>query len=394
MIQNFLKLITGNALSQGIQFIAIIFLTSLYLPYDFGRLGNIQSFGTIFSIFITLQMQHVIPLASNEKGAVHIMNVVFNFSLLTFLFTFMIVVLFSQDYTYGVYLALILGLTNVMSGFLIFAGKFALISKVYVLRALSIVLLQFSFYYLQIKDGLLIGAILGETFTFLFLAFQNQNKDVFKFNFSLARIKKTLKEWKEFSIHGTIQEFLSVAIYALPMIFYTEKFGEDISGQFSIAFKIIFAPTVLISASLSQVLYHRFKDKNGFAFLKKVIWFDWRFFILFFPVFILLLFSQKIGMYFFNEEWLICFQLLPYIFINAMFFLLASPYRVALRFLRLNKLILKIEFLTLSLIVILFLFQGLDVIYFTLIITVISVVQNILIIVQYKKNDKKIQTTF
>jgi O-antigen/teichoic acid export membrane protein len=393
MFKNFLKLFSGNALSQAIQLISLLYLTSLYLPYDFGRLGKIQSFGYILSIFITLQMNQVIPLSKCDNYAINITRAVFTISILNFIISFILLLFIPIDYGFGILLSLVLGLNSTINGYLIYKEKYSIISVLYIIRAVSIVFLQFFLYYLKINNGLLYGAILGELMGFVYLYLINMKELKFNFDFKIEKLKMYILEWKAFSLHGTIQELLSVAIYALPMIFYTEKFGESISGQYSIAFKVIYAPTTLISSSLWQVLYPRFSQKDGFSFLKKNIWFDKRILIVLFLILVFLFNTHYFDFSFLKGRWNITFTLLPYMFINAMFFLFSSPYRLALRALKLNKQLLKIEILTLVFMISLFLFIDLNVLYFTIFITLIGVVQNLLIVLNYRFYEKSINKT-
>lgn len=389
MFKNFLKLFSGNAISQAIQLLALLYLTNLYLPDDFGKLGKIQSFGSILAIVITLQMNHVIPLSKSKEYALEITRVIFSLSLINFLASFVLLLFIPLDYGFGIFLSLVLGLSNTINGFLIFKGKFSVISILYIVRAIAIVGLQYLFHVIDVKNGLLYGAIIGEFIGFLYLYIRNYQELTFRLNFNLRLILNYLKNWTAFSLHGTIQELLSVAVYALPMIFYTEKFGENVGGQYSIAYKVIWAPAVLVSSSLAQVLYHKFNQEDGFKFLENYFWFNKKILLLI-PIVLFLLFNiHFLDLSALNNKWDITFQLLPYLFINAIFFILANPYRVALRVLKLNKQILKVEFFTLVSIVAIFLFVNLDVLFFTISITVVGIVQNLLLINSYKIHRNK-----
>lgn len=388
MLKNFLKLFSGNAISQAIQLIALLYLTSLYLPDDFGMLGKIQSFGYILSIVITLQMNQVLPLSQNDDYAIDLAQTVFKITLFNFVISFIFLLFIPLDYLLGIVLALVLGLNSAINGYLIYKGKYSIISILYIVRTTSIVSLQFLFYYIKLNNGLLYGAVIGELVGFIYLYFSNMKELKFNLKFNVKKIKKYIIDWKAFSLHGTTQELLSVAIYALPTIFYAEKFSEAISGQYSVAFKVIYAPTTLISTSLCQVLYPKFGQKDGFKFLKNFIWFDKRIIILLILILIILFNLEYFNFEFLKGEWDITFVLLPYLFISAMFFLLSSPYRLALRALKLNKQLLKIEVLTLILMISIFYLADLDVLYFTIFITITGVVQNLSICIYYNFHEK------
>lgn len=384
-----LKLFTGNSIGQVIQFLALLYFSVLYSPENFGQLANIQSFGSIFAIFLTLQMQHVIPLAQSLEEAKKFTINIINLSFYLFCLFILLFLFINIEYKSAMLLAFFLSLSNSYNGYFIYSGDFTKISIVYILRAISIVVFQYILFLFGIFNGLLIGALIGEFITVIYLI--SRRPELIKYNFKFNELKFFILDWKPFSFYGTIQELLSVAIYALPIIFYTEKFGDAVSGQYSIGVKLIFAPTVLISSSLAQVLYNRFNEKNGFDFLKKIFWFNFKFLYLFIFFLFLFVLASRYSLNLISKEWELCVKLLPYIYINAMFFLFSNPYRVALRFLRLNKLLLIIELITLVFITILFFIASFDVELFTISITLVSVMQSILIVYQYKCNETRHQ---
>jgi O-antigen/teichoic acid export membrane protein len=387
MYKQVLKLLSGNSIGQVIQLVALVFFGFLYGPNDFGRLANIQSIGSIISIVLTLQMHHVIPLAKGKDEAISFFDRILSITSLNFLISSILIFFVNLDIQFAIILSFVLSVNNVLNSFLIYNGQFTTISILYVIRAVSIVFLQLVFFYLGVEGGLLYGALLGESCTTIFLLLKKRNK--FKLNFNFKILWKFIIEWKPFSIYGTIQELFSVAIYSLPVIFYTQKFGEAISGQYSISFKLIFAPTVLITSSLSQVLYHQFNNPRGFDFLNKIFWFSKKLIVLSICFLIILILFSYYGEEFINYKWRLSLLILPFMFINACFFIWANPFRVALRFLRLNKVLLLIEMLTLSLMSIFFILKDISVISFTIIIMLISIVQNLLIISIYRYYQKK-----
>jgi O-antigen/teichoic acid export membrane protein len=382
-----LKLFSGNSIGQAIQLAGLVFFGFLYGPKDFGRLANIQSIGSIISIVLTLQLHHVIPLAKGKDEAINFFDRILSITLFNFLISSFLIFFVNIDIQFAIILSFIISVNNVLNGFLIYNGQFTTISVLYVIRAVSIVLLQLIFFYSRVSGGLHYGAILGESCTTIFLIFKNRNK--FKLNFDFKILWKFIIEWKPFSLFGTIQELFSVAIYSLPIIFYTQKFGEAIAGQYSISFKLIFAPTVLITSSLTQVLYYQFNNPQGFDFLNKIIWFSKKFIILSFVFFFIFIFFSIYGEEFIDYKWTLSLIILPFVYVNACFFVWASPFRVALRFLRLNKVLLQVEMLTLGLMSLFFYFKEISVINFTFIIILISIFQNILIVTIYRYYEKK-----
>lgn len=387
MFKNFLKLFSGNAVAQAIQLLGLLVLTTLYIPDDFGILGKIQSISAILAIVLTLQLQHVIPLSKNENEAILQTSLVFSTLLIMFALIITISSFISKEYIFAALFAFLLANVSLLNNFLIYKGEFISLSLVFILRAVFIVLLQVLFFYLKIDYGLLLGAFIGELVSVLFIFLYKKLFFItFFYKNSLKSIKYLVFEWKSYTIFGTIQELLSVMIYSLPVIFYVDKFGENIGGQFSMAYRLIWAPTVLVSSSLAQVLTHKFTKEDNFIFLRSVFWFDKRVIVILVLLFIGLFYIDFINQYYLANKWTVTFQLFPFMFVNALFFLFAMPYRVALRIKKLNIVILVIEIFTILSIIAMFYFMNVDVIIFTFAIMCLSVVQNIMIVTGYYLN--------
>ena len=383
MLKNFLKLLTGNGLAQGIQLLSLSFLTIIYQPDDFGMLGKVQSVSAVVSILLTLQLQHVIPLSLDTYSAKKNTIYVFQTSFIITIILFFIFINFEKDYIYALLIAFSTATTAIISNLVVYRGKFGLLSAMYVFRAILMVSLQVLFYFFSIKEGLLRGAVLGEILSFLLFVFFAKSLFVFNFKLKIKEIKIFIQDWKAYSFFGTIQEVLSVMVYSLPIIFYVERFGENIGGQYSIAYKLIWAPTVLISSSLAQLLTYRFGKEKDFSFLKKIIWFDKRL-LLALPLLFYILYQLRIwGNDLFDGKWSLAIILLPYMFINAVSFLYANPFRVALRVKKKNAVILIIELLTLILMTVVFFVFNVSVIVFTVMMSLISLIQSTLIVGGY-----------
>lgn len=383
MFNNVLKLLSGNALGQVIQMVSLLFLATLYKTSEFGKLGNVQAITTISVVVFTLQLQHTIPISMKKGEAISKAKTVLQIITIAFLIFFCASLLISTEYVYASIYALILALPTVLNNLLIYFSKFAILAHTYIVRAILIVALQFAFYYLHIPNGLLFATITGELLSVIYILFINKFWSLFKFKINFTAIKSIIIEWESFALYGTVQEFLSVMVYSLPVIMYVNKFGESVGGQFSMAYKITFAPIVLLSSSLAQVLTHKFGKENDYSIIRKIIWFDKRLFIVALLLIISVFFVADSGITILDGKWNVAIQLVPYLLLNAFFFLFAVPFRLALRVLKRNVDILKIEIATVAGLGVIFFFFDYNIVFFTIIITAISLLQNILLIFSY-----------
>lgn len=388
MFKNVLRMLAGNASGQAIQMLSLLVLTTLYSTAEFGHLGNIQAIAGIAVVIFTLQLQHIVPISENDDRATskvqHILHVIF----ICFLFFLFVSIFLQYDYTIASVYALILALTATFNNLLIYHSRFSVLSNTYVIRALIIVVLQFAFYYFKVKNGLFIAVITGEFIVLLYILSINRFWHMFSLNVSLREILSTIKDWRSFALYGTIQEALSVMVYSLPVIFYVDRFGETIGGQFSMAHRLTFAPIVLLSSSLAQVLTHKFGKEKDFSFLNNLIWFDKRLLFLALLIIAITFSIAHSEISIMEGKWDVSIQLIPYLLLNSLFFLFASPFRLGLRVMRRNIVILKIEVMVVIIMLSFFLFFNFSIFIFTIIMTLISFFQNILIIVGYYKYSK------
>ena len=151
-------------------------------------------------------------------------------------------------------------------------------------------------------------------------------------------IKSFVLQNKSFSLYGTAQEIISVSAFYAPLILFNFRFGEEISGQYAMANRLVWAPVVLISSSFAQVLYHslgKVKPTTTSEILALVPSVK----IIALTVFVVL--STLLMTDFFHmilgRSWLLASELIPLQLIWGLFFLASTPFRVAGRVLLLQK---------------------------------------------------------
>ena len=68
-IKNFVKMLTGNTISQLIPFLVASFLTRIYLPTEFGVFSNVLALSTLFGIVSCGRLELAIPLPKEKNKA-------------------------------------------------------------------------------------------------------------------------------------------------------------------------------------------------------------------------------------------------------------------------------------------------------------------------------------
>jgi O-antigen/teichoic acid export membrane protein len=332
-------LLLGSGTAQALQFLSILLLSRIYLPSDFGLLARVQSIAMLLAIIATLQLHLTIPLSKSAAEAKVRADNVQAICLLGFTILFIPALLFGKVTAFALVLALFLGLTNTYNSYLVFDGRFSKISGFYVLRAIVIITLQVVLALLGVNYGLIFGALIAEALSALYLrltqlgAFQRFNKTQIRTSIEMAA------SMKSFSLYGTLQELISVSAFYAPLLLFSRNFDESTSGQYAMASRLIWAPVVMLSGSIGQVLYHRLGKPDltvnmdvvrDIAPRKEII-------IAIFFFCALSFYLQDTFLYFLGPRWSLASQLLPLQLLWGAFFLLSTPFRVICRVLHLQK---------------------------------------------------------
>lgn len=373
------KLLLGNGLAQAIQFLSILLLSRIYDPEEFGLLGQVQSIAMIFSIAVTLQLHLTIPLQKTNETALRTVNSVQSLSIILSVIFISVGYYCGQTYFFGSILAFFLGLVNTYNGYSIFSGNFGLLSKFYIARSIAIVATQLLFALLSIPYGLIWAALLAEALSAGYLRL-TQMGSIWKSTFDWKGGILLAKEWRAFSLYGTFQEAISVLAFYAPLFLFSQKYGEYIGGQYAMANRLVWGPAILLSGSISHVLYHKFSKRapNNIGEL------------ITFPINILFIFAVIIAIaisfyikefyiIFLGSEWILTADIIPIQIILGAIFLFSISFRVCIRIFSMQKFQLIIDGITTFLIVLSFLINDVSPIYTMWLLVVIAFLQSILI---------------
>ena len=380
-------LMTGNGLAQALQLLALLLLARIYTPVDFGILGEIQAFATITVVLITLQTHLLIPLSVSQDEAERRLFITHIVIFVVFLLL-LIPIIFLSNFL-ALILALTLGITNSFTSYYVYKGAFSKLSYFYVMRALIMITSQILFGILNIENGLLYGAIFGEFFSAIYLGYHIiYHKINVKYLYIIKNISilDYIKEKKQFTLYGTLQEFISVANFSLPLLLFIQVFGENSGGQFAMANRLVWAPVVLLSSSLAQVYYHNFTQNNKWEIMDTWIWFNIKFMIIILSIPLFYYFLSDITTVVFGKEWEMTKAMIFYLLFSGIFFIYSIPYRVAFRAMEKLKVLMLIDFCFLLLTVSIFFFFALNEIEIVTSLAFISFIQSILIVILSKKN--------
>lgn len=348
------KLILGNGIAQALQFLSILILSRIYLPSDFGLLAQVQSIAMMASIVGTLQLHLTIPLCKSDDEARVNAQSVQTISLALFALLFFPALYFGEVFAFSLVLALFLGLANTYNSYLVFNGKFGRLSGFYIARAVVVIGLQIGFAMLSIDDGLLWGTVIAEGLTALYLRL-TQLGSLRSIRFTPRAAVELATRLKSFSVYGTLQELISVSAFYAPLILFTLKFDEATGGQYAMANRLVWAPVVLLSSSVAQVLYHRFGKASPTSVTELLeILPPKSVFVMILTACALSFYLQGMFLYLLGPQWELASQLLPLQLLWGCFFLVSTPFRVVCRAIHMQKYQLTIDAGILALIGLLF----------------------------------------
>ncbi|HET8687254.1 MAG TPA: hypothetical protein VFM18_11420, partial [Methanosarcina sp.] len=155
---------------------------------------------------------------------------------------------------------------------------------------------------------------------------------------------------RDFAIYGSFQEMVSVTAYYAPLLLFSAKYGDATGGQYAMASRLVWAPTILISGSYAQVLLHRFgkvAPKNPNELMQYLP--GRRIVLTFFFVFFVACILANYAEVFVGQKWAMAGHMLSPLVLWGGVFLLSTPHRVLIRVFRLQKYQLIVDFGAISL---------------------------------------------
>ncbi len=266
--KNFVTMLSGNTLSQLIPFIIAPILTRIFSEEDFAVFANFMAIVGVIGIVSTGRLELAVPIPFKKEKA---QNIVFTGLLFTAALTLLSILIplnssavanFYNDNQLTPLLYLIpfgvasYGFLNLANSWNIRNKKFSSISVGKVSQSLVNNGLGALFgFWLWGIYGLVVAWLISQVVNILVLVF-NINLRIERKRFSVLTVRSTLKKYRDFPLINSLHAFTDLfATQFLLFWLITSFFGNAELGLFSIMFKYVRAPIVLISSSVSQLFY-------------------------------------------------------------------------------------------------------------------------------------------
>ena len=267
----------GAALGQAIVVVASPILTRLFGPADFGLLGVYISLLGIFSVVANLRYQLAIPLPEQEEEAANLLGL----SLCIVLFMSFIVVLVVWLFKHQIiswikvpalrpYLWLLplgVAMVGTYQAFNLWAVRkqaFSRIAQTKINQGFSSVLIQIGLGILKFGPiGLLVGNIAGQaagTTTLAALAWRSDRAALKAISPKLmSRMAIRFRKFPLFSSWSGVFNNLS---FQIPILMLSSYFGPEITGFYSLSFRVVGFPAQIIGQATAQVFFPTAVEAN------------------------------------------------------------------------------------------------------------------------------------
>ncbi len=304
----------GNVVSQILGVIGALVLAKLYGPEHYGIYAVYIGLASIFSILFTLQLDLGIVTSITSKLAKYLASSLIRLSFLILVLGLIVITVLNNTIDFNfpfeiIYLAFIGGwlmANNKIQEYLLTKNdQFKYISRGKFILTFLIISIQAILFKINPTYGLVIG-----TFTAtLGLLFYYIKKNISHWTpLNIKALKKSIAHHQNLWRYALPSNLINaLAINILPLLIVT-FFGKAISGNYSMAFKILATPLLLISSSISNVYYQK-ATKFYFKSKEKLYRFTYKIVIQNLLLYSTILIAiNTIGLYlielFFDEKWL------------------------------------------------------------------------------------------
>ncbi|MBP6290707.1 MAG: oligosaccharide flippase family protein [Spirochaetes bacterium] len=266
-VKNILKIFTGAVITRIIGIASLALLARLYSPHDFGIVELALSVVGIALVFASLRYEQAIVVPSNDEDAINIYMFtlmwlcVVSGSMLVFIYIgmhfFNIPILHKMNsIAYAIPLLLLFrGIKEYTAYWFIRKKRFARSAFADVITRLFEVSLKILLYGLS-AWGLMLGNIGGFLAGCVVLYFFIFRMDTTVFHaISLARIKKNVKEYKNFPFYQFPSQLFKIFTDRIPTLMFAPLFGFTVVGFYSLGYKLINEPMSILGQSIGSVYY-------------------------------------------------------------------------------------------------------------------------------------------
>ncbi len=267
-IRNTILLLSGTVVAQIIVLLSYPFLTRFFSPTEFGLLAVYTNVVNSLQILIAGRYDLAIILPKKERDSKSLillslyigLILLFIFYLIIYFFENSIIQFLKNDNIHfwiyitpiSIYFILIFQITNY---WLIRHNAFKKSSYLKIIQTLSISFISLILGFLCIKDGLIIGYIIGNILMIYYSIYLLIKTDFFKIKTTTKRLIRNMIIYKDYPIYNLFPSFANTLSSTIPIFYINNFYGDQIVGYVNLAKQLILIPISFISNSFSQVYF-------------------------------------------------------------------------------------------------------------------------------------------
>lgn len=317
-VRSVATLTLGTVFSQMLALAAMPALTRIYTPADFGLLAIFTAISSLVSIAITLRYETaVLPAKTDEESATVVLlslACIFTFGLLMVAISMLLPasalrLIFAENrigpwLPVAVLTAISTAILATIQSWLNRKKRYQQMASQRIAQSAAIVGLGLLFgTVLKQEQGLLLAQVAGSVMTAVI---------------ALWFARSAAKKWRcsdiksVAHIHANAPKYLLLTAlldtftFQLPVILIANWFGQDMAGQFSMAWRVLTLPMGLVGAAIGQVFLQRFaqmqREPQVAKYLLKKTW-RTLFFFGFFPMASIFFFGEYLFQWALGDSW-------------------------------------------------------------------------------------------
>jgi len=317
-ILQIITLMSGTLMAQIVSFGFIPILTRLYTPSEFGLYSLFFALSSMIGMVSSGNYEQAIMLPKSDRDA---QALVF----LSILVTIIIVVLLTvvlfifydfflnyfEQTSYLIWLlpisTLIIGLMQIFDAYSTRREFYKKISTTKVIASFITVTTQTISRYNFSLNGLVVGKVLSDIFALLILIQFHIKKQTLQLRYiSKRRLKANMKRHENFPKYQSLSTLINSFSQNIPLLLFTSLFSPAIAGFYSLTYRAMQTPLLLVSSSTRAVFYQKASKmySNGediYPLYLKTTLGLLKLFIL--PLVVILFFGEDLFIFVFGKQW-------------------------------------------------------------------------------------------
>ena len=279
--RNFLTLFTGASISQAVGLLVYPILTRQYKPVDFGTFALFLYITNILSLIATGKYELAIILPKKDNEAIHLLTLP---AVISFFFCIAVsvILVFIKKYfgylfenkeilNWFYFIPISIFMASIYNILLYWANRLKLYKQMTsaeiglnVTAAGTKVLLGGLGF---VKEGLITGRLVSQLLSAILLI-KLISKNLFillKKSFNKVALFNIAAKYSVFPKFRMFHYLVNILSSSLPIFIFSHWFSVSVVGYYSLAITVIHRPIVLISSSISKVLYQGIAEKYNYG---------------------------------------------------------------------------------------------------------------------------------